>query len=310
MSDSDGGPPPPNPPSPDAYLRGGRGEPPGGLRWGEASSAARGARRPWRRQRPPSSGRPEPDWPWQVERPEGKAATALGQGFQRNTVFVGFAWALAAFLLLPLVAFGVLLAVVSDPSDEAETLVALIVTLVVDAVAFVLIPVWVLGGRRPALAALGVRRPSLLAVGWGLAGLGMAYVVLGIYAGVVDLINVDALEPVSTIDDDVIYDHIPLVVLTGILTVIVAPLAEELFYRGFLVRGIARRWSILPAVLVSSALFAAVHLDVGSLIPFALIGAVFAFVYLRSGNLFSSVIAHFLFNAIAFSAIVADQGVG
>ena len=57
-------------------------------------------------------------------------------------------------------------------------------------------------------------------------------------------------------------------------------------------------------------LFSAVHLDVGSLIPFALIGVTFTWVYVRSRQLASAMLAHFLFNAIAFAAVLVENGVG
>ena len=299
MSDSNPRSAPPDPPPPDAY----REEPDdaAGLRWTGGA--------PPRAAEPSGQGRG--DWPWlRPGEPEEPRSAAVTQGFRRNTLALGFAWALAVFVLLQGLGIAALLALTSDPSDEAERLAALIVTLVVDVVALAVVPLWVLGGPRRGLAALGLRRPSLLTLGWGLVGLGAAYVTLGIYVGIVELIGVEALEPISTIDEDVIYDHVYLVALTGLLAVIVAPLTEEIFYRGFLVGGIAHRWGIPVALVASSVLFAAVHIDVGSLIPFALIGVIFALVYLRSGNLFSAVLAHFLFNVIAFVATVVDRGVG
>ena len=147
-------------------------------------------------------------------------------------------------------------------------------------------------------------------MGWAVVGLGLAYVTLGIYVVLIDLINVDALNPVSTIDDNVIYEHIHLVVLIGILVVFIAPVTEEIFYRGFLVGGLARRWGVIVAIVLSSALFSAVHLDVGSLIPFAIIGIIFAAIYVRSGHLSAAIYAHVLFNLIGYVGTVIDKGVG
>ena len=233
-----------------------------------------------------------------------------GAGFERNTIFRGFLWALAAFVSVQMLGLGILLAFYADPNDYQETLAALIVTLVVDLVALVAVPVWILGGWRRGIAALGLRKPDLTVVGWGVLGLALSYAALGAYLGMVSALGIDALEPVSTIDDDVIYENIELVILTGVLAVGMAPIAEEIFYRGFLIGGLARRWSLGVGMAGSSLLFAAVHLDAGSLIPFALIGFVFAWVALRSRSLYAAILAHFLFNLIAYSATVADRGVG
>jgi hypothetical protein len=223
---------------------------------------------------------------------------------------VGLAWIFGVFIALQVVAAGILIAFDADPTDEAEQLTALLATLVADAVALVGIPLWLLGGRIAGVRALGLRKPSWSVVGWGIAGLALSYVALGIYVGLVAVIGIDELEPVSAIDDDSIFRNAYLVAITGIVVVFVAPIAEEIFFRGFLIGGIARRWSLIPAVVVSAAVFAAIHVDVGSLIPFAIIGVIFAFIYLRSGNLLSSVVAHTLFNTIAFLGLVADRGVG
>jgi membrane protease YdiL (CAAX protease family) len=255
-------------------------------------------------------------WPWQDQwserpgQPERPPLSGVGRGFQRNTITVGLAWVVGIFIVLQVIAAGILFGIESDPTDEAEQLTALLATLAADGVALVAIPLWLLGGRIPGLAAIRLHKPTWSAIGWGFAGLVLSYIALGIYLGVVAVLGIDALEPVSSIDDDSIYRNAYLVALTGVVVVFVAPIAEEIFFRGFLIGGITRRWSLIPAVAVSAIIFAAIHIDVGSLIPFAIIGVVFAYIYLRSGNLASSIVAHMLFNTIAFVGLVADRGVG
>lgn len=281
---------------------------PGERGWGETRS---------RRQRPSALGgvghdskQPPTRWPWQGGQPEPPLVNDIAQGFQRNTILVGLAWIVGIFIVLQVIAAGILFGIDEDPTDEAEQLTALLATLVADGVALVAIPIWLLGGRIPGLAALGLHKPGWSVMGWGIAGLALSYIALGIYIGLVTALGIDALEPVSAIDDDSIFRNVYLVALTGVVVVFVAPVAEEIFFRGFLIGGITRRWSLIPAVAASAIIFAAIHLDVGSLIPFAIIGVIFAYIYVRSGNLFSSVIAHMLFNTVAFVGLVADRGVG
>lgn len=231
----------------------------------------------------------------------------LGDGFGRNTVFVGFALAFALFVLVQVVA---LLIIGENASTPAELWAGLLATLLFDAgVAFGVV-VALLGGPRRALAVLALRRPRSRDIGWGFAGLALAWVVLGAYIGIVDAINVDELEPVSTISEDELFNSVGLVALLGVLVVLIAPVTEEIIFRGFLVGGLARRVGPLLAALVSALLFAAVHADLGSLIPFTLIGLVFTFIYLRSGSLTSVILAHFLFNVIGYAGTIADRGVG
>lgn len=86
---------------------------------------------------------------------------------------------------------------------------------------------------------------------------------------------------------------------------IVAPLVEEIFFRGFLFQGFRQRYGWVAAMLISSAIFAAAHLDPVALIPTFLLGAVLAYVYHRSNSVWPGVILHFLVNAFGLCAAYA-----
>lgn len=80
-------------------------------------------------------------------------------------------------------------------------------------------------------------------------------------------------------------------------TVLLVPVVEEAFFRGYLLARLDRGglgWRI-AAVAVSSALFAALH---GRWIAAGLAGVVFALVMLRRGRLADAVVAHIAANAI------------
>lgn len=96
-----------------------------------------------------------------------------------------------------------------------------------------------------------------------------------------------------------------MLVLLGVAAVLVAPVAEELFFRGLLYRGLRGFWSILPALALSGFCFGLFHLNLGVLIPFTLVGALFAWSAEASGSLFTSIGAHMLVNGLAFAATVS-----
>ena len=77
-----------------------------------------------------------------------------------------------------------------------------------------------------------------------------------------------------------------------------APLVEELLFRGLVYAWIRCYLGILPAATISAALFASVH-AIPSLIPsiFAM-GVILALLYERSGSLWPAVIVHGCHNAI------------
>jgi membrane protease YdiL (CAAX protease family) len=82
-----------------------------------------------------------------------------------------------------------------------------------------------------------------------------------------------------------------------IVGAVFAPFVEETFFRGFLFQGFREHYGWKTAMLLSSAIFAAAHLDLVALIPTFILGNVLAYVYHRSNSLWPGIILHFLVNA-------------
>jgi uncharacterized protein len=78
---------------------------------------------------------------------------------------------------------------------------------------------------------------------------------------------------------------------------IVAPLVEEVFFRGFLFQGFRQRYGWIAGMLLSSAIFAVAHLDLIVLIPTFILGCLLAYVYHRSNSVWPGIILHFLVNS-------------
>jgi uncharacterized protein len=137
-----------------------------------------------------------------------------------------------------------------------------------------------------------------------------AIVVLGVYSEVISLLHLHALTPQSNVPPQVFKGR-ALIPLFGIEACIIAPIVEESFFRGFIFRGLLSRWSRLGstphdkgfwlAALISGVLFAAFHLEPTLLIPFTLVGALFAWIFWRSGSLWSNILAHAIFNLVSFA---------
>ena len=96
------------------------------------------------------------------------------------------------------------------------------------------------------------------------------------------------------------------VVLLILIVVVGAPIIEELFFRGLLMRSLERRWGTSAAVLVSSAVFGAVHLQLVQLPALILFGLVAAVLTVRSGRLGPAIFAHVAFNAVAVITLLAE----
>jgi membrane protease YdiL (CAAX protease family) len=85
-----------------------------------------------------------------------------------------------------------------------------------------------------------------------------------------------------------------LVVLFGL----VAPVVEELFYRGLLLRSLERSMSGGAALVVSALVFAAIHFELLLLPGLFLAGLIFGWLVQRSGRLGPGIFAHIGFNSL------------
>lgn len=78
---------------------------------------------------------------------------------------------------------------------------------------------------------------------------------------------------------------------------IAAPLFEEFLFRGFLLPSLTRYLPVWGSILVSSFLFAAVHLSLSEVLPLTVLGIVLGVVYTRTRNLLAPMLLHSLWNS-------------
>ena len=81
-----------------------------------------------------------------------------------------------------------------------------------------------------------------------------------------------------------------------------APLVEELIFRGLLYGWLAGRWGTLIAWLVSSLAFAAAHIEWKHIILVLPLGLWFGWLRRRTGSLWPSLVSHIVNNGIAVTA--------
>ena len=86
--------------------------------------------------------------------------------------------------------------------------------------------------------------------------------------------------------------------------VVWTPLAEETFFRGFLFAGLAAKLGLWGGLAAGSAIFALSHATIGSFVPIMVAGALFAWIYHKSGSLWLPILAHASQNLLAFLAAV------
>lgn len=97
-----------------------------------------------------------------------------------------------------------------------------------------------------------------------------------------------------------------------LILITVQPVAEELFYRGFLLEKLEKISSAPVAIAVTAVLFGLAHLTTGNLYPALLTGiagAVLAVLVIKTKNLTAAIIAHILFNVASFAMYTLGQSI-
>jgi len=160
---------------------------------------------------------------------------------------------------------------------------------------------------RVDFGALGLTRPSRggwLSPIWIVVG---SLIVMYVYFAALAAFGV---EPDTDLPEGV-FDYAGPFIVVFVLSVLVAPPVEEIFFRGFIFGGLRGRWGVVLAALASGALFGLAHVgNPGTfylLPPVAAVGAVFAFGYVYTRSIIPCIAAHFLFNLLQVSLALATS---
>ncbi|HXF56618.1 MAG TPA: CPBP family intramembrane glutamic endopeptidase [Actinomycetota bacterium] len=188
-----------------------------------------------------------------------------------------------------------------------------VVTSLVGELAFALAVVgWVRFVSRGSLAALGrPRRPGGdLGVG-AVAGLGLVALAYGVLAAVSVAVRAVTGSPPPQPEQVAGCVRGEALALFAPVVILLAPLGEELYFRGFLYRGLRRRYGTWPSALVSGALFGVVHfggLAFLLIIPsLVLVGVGLALLFEWRRSILAPMAAHAVFNALGYLAIVLGR---
>ena len=211
-------------------------------------------------------------------------------------------WAILAVIGLLLVESIVVAAF--DP--ELESLASKLAVQGLLAATLIGVALWFAGALRSprsALTGLGLRGFAGSALGLAAVGY-VAYIVFAAIYGAIVQPEQDDLTRELGLDDGGFG-----VIAAGVLIIAVAPVAEEVFFRGFMYGGLRSRLPVWAAALISSGIFGLLHYtdpDSIAVVPqLALLGVLLAWLYERTGSLWPPIILHVLNNAIAFAIVTS-----
>lgn len=83
-----------------------------------------------------------------------------------------------------------------------------------------------------------------------------------------------------------------------LILVIVAPITEELLFRGLILDGFLRRYTIRKSILMSALLFGVFHLNPWQFVGAFVVGALFAWWRVQTGSILPGILGHAFYNAI------------
>jgi membrane protease YdiL (CAAX protease family) len=91
--------------------------------------------------------------------------------------------------------------------------------------------------------------------------------------------------------------------LLVIAAVLLAPIVEELIFRGCLYRFLKSQTTLLPAQIASGILFSMIHWNLLSFLPLVLVGIFLARVYEKTGSILVAIWFHAFFNAFSLGML-------
>jgi membrane protease YdiL (CAAX protease family) len=246
----------------------------------------------------PIAGPPPPEPPTPAHAPEAEEGVGLPPASWRPVTVLA---ASVTVIVLSIIEVGVVAAFDPDLDSTAARLSAqalLAVTLIVVALGFASRP-----GHRLPFSSLGLRGFKLSAVGLALATFGGYVLFAAVYASIVQPEQEDLTR-------DLGFDEGGFAAIAaGVLIVAVAPVSEEVFFRGFMFAGLRRRMPLWPAAAVAAIVFGALHYtgpdSIGVVPQLVIFGMALAWLYEYTGSLWPPILVHVINNGIAFAIVTS-----
>ena len=236
--------------------------------------------------------------------PDGFPSAATWSWYEAIGVYL-LAFVLAGLATVPFIQF-------LEPEADLTNIVLTVVAAVVIIGVLVL---WLSRYHRGWLAVLRLPEPGTWRkeVGSGvLFGIGLYPVMVFVVGGLLTvLLQTISGEPVEAPEQ--VGEHLPAVgtALTVVYAIVIAPIGEELFFRGVLFRALRDRHGFWVGAVGSSIGFGLIHFIPGSAIDAALLmtvmfftGIALCFIYERRRTIVAPIAAHVTFNVIGIVLIL------
>lgn len=233
-----------------------------------------------------------------------------------EVIVIGLLSLVATFVIGVIAVIVAAVAGLAEPEDPGPILLVLVV--IPPLLVLAVTGLWIGGryrgaGLRAVLTPAGVPATSTLrALGLATAAVAAWFAVIQVGIGsLVEWASPGFFDDVQSELADLASGTTMEVAALVVAAVVLAPLWEEVFFRGLLFTGMERRFGFWPAALVSSIAFGLVHFEgfsVGSAYLIgqtAVLGFVLAWLLRRTGTLLAPILAHALNNLVAVGLLLA-----
>lgn len=207
---------------------------------------------------------------------------------------------LVAFVVL--IMAGVAIAAVADPRLRTDQ-TPLVLPTQLALYAFIYLSFWLDFKTR-------YGRPVMSSLGWRPARINLFFCALGgvLLAFIISAIAAALHTPTVKSPFDQLTSSTLSIVLFGITAVLIGPLFEEMFFRGFIQPLLTRTFGAIAGILLTAALFGSLHAPEYSwawqyALAVSLAGAVFGWLREKTNSIVPSTVMHACFNAVSFAAL-------
>ncbi len=144
------------------------------------------------------------------------------------------------------------------------------------------------------------------AVFWSIGGIFLAMFAQSM-AGLIEM-KVFGIKPGSE-NTEFIVDLVRISPLLILVTSVIGPILEEIIFRKIIFGTLHKRFNFFLSALISSLIFAAVHMDFVHILIYTAMGFVFAFLYARTKTILVPIIAHVSMNTLVvlMQTVFADK---
>jgi membrane protease YdiL (CAAX protease family) len=230
---------------------------------------------------PPPHGEPPPTPPTEREWP----------------VWLGFVTLFAVFLVSNVV-YGIVLSASGADIDDTPAWLDLSAAVILQGslLAGALVAATLIKPVHPWQFGLIPTKP-LRAVGWAVLGMVAFYILAAIWVSIIGDPEQSTAEDIGAEESDLA------LYAAGVMFIFVAPVIEEIFFRGFFYGSLRTRLPVGWAALIGGVVFGAIHVGTGaSAVPILMVlGVIFCLVRELTGSLYPCIAMHAFNNTLAYA---------